>query len=592
MSSINERLTQLRECMKKGGISAVIIPSSDPHQSEYPADRWKSREWISGFTGSAGVAVVTMEHAGLWTDARYFQIAEDELSGSEFELHKLRNQFDSEEIQWIKDNLPSGSKVGIDGYCFSIGQLNAHTKTLSDKGITIVDNIDYFSTIWLDRPSLPSEPVYAHDIKFAGKDRATKIAEVRATMDEVGANYHLITTLDDIGWLLNLRGSDVTYNPVFIAYVLIEKDKVKVFTSPDKFTSELNITLASENIDVVPYSTINEYLSNIAEDAVLLMDKSTCNCVLFKALKCSIVDSAMPSRRLKALKNEVEIEHTRQAMVQDGIALAKSFYWLEHTLEERTVSEVEFAGKLAEMRSQQDNYVGESFGAIVGYKSNGAIMHYRPEAGKCADIKMEGMLLVDSGGQYLNGTTDITRTFHLSEPTDEQIRHNTLVLKGMIELTKAKFPVGTSGRQLDTLARMHLWRHGLDFGHGTGHGVGFFMNVHEPPQGFSPTASLRGNTIHEPGMITSNEPGYYLEGAYGIRIENLVLTVEADEEGFLEHETLTLYPFEQNLIDETIMTSREKAWFNRYHHKCYEKIAPALTKEEQEWFKQKCKPLN
>ena len=592
MTSINERLAELRACMQKDGISAIIVPSSDPHQSEYPADRWKTREWISGFTGSAGVAVITMDHAGLWTDVRYFQIAEDELSGSEFVLHKLRNQFASEEIQWLKENLPSGSVVGIDGYCFSIGQLNSYSKTLGEAGIRIDDTKDYFSTIWVDRPSLPAEPVYVHDIAYAGKERVEKISEVRTTMEKEGADYHLITTLDDIGWLLNLRGSDVTYNPVFIAYVLIEKDGVKVFTNPDKYSADLRATLKQDNIELIDYETINSYLSNISKDSVLFMDKSTCNCVLFKALQCSIVDGKMPSRRLKALKNEVEVGHTRQAMVQDGIALAKSFYWLEHTLEERTVSEVEFAAKLAEMRSQQANYVGESFGAIVGYKANGAIMHYRPEEGKCADIKNEGMLLVDSGGQYLNGTTDITRTFHLSEPTDEQVKHNTLVLKGMIELTKAKFPKGTSGRQLDTFARMHLWRHGLDFGHGTGHGVGFFMNVHEPPQGFSPTASLRGNTIHEPGMISSNEPGYYLDGAYGIRIENLVLTVEADEEGFLEHETLTLYPFEQNLIDETIMTSREKAWFNRYHHKCYEKIAPSLTKEEQEWFKQKCKPLN
>lgn len=578
--------------MKRDGIDAFIVPSSDPHQSEYPADRWKTREWISGFTGSAGVAVITADHAGLWTDARYFQIADDELSSSEFELHKLKNQFAAEEVEWLKNNLPQGAIVAIDGYCFSIGQYNQYSQTLEKNNISLDDNKDYFEELWDARPFLPNDPVFVHDIKYAGKQRSEKIADVRKVMLAHGAKYHLITTLDDIAWLLNLRGTDVTYNPVFVAYAIITESSSILYANLDKFSAEILEELKKDGVAVQPYDKVINDLNALDKEDTVFMDKASCNCVLFKAITSSIVHGEMPSRHFKAVKNEVEIKHTRDAMLQDGIALAKSFYWLEKTLDERSVNEVEFANKLTEMRSQQANYMGDSFGAIVGYKSNGAIMHYKPEEGKSADIHKEGMLLVDSGGQYLNGTTDITRTFHFSNPTQKQILHNTLVLKGMITLTKAKFPKGTSGRQLDTFARMHLWNNGLDFGHGTGHGVGFFMNVHEPPQGFSPTTSQRGATPHVPGMITSNEPGYYLDGQYGIRIENLVLTVEASEPGFLEHETLTIYPFEQNLIDETLITTREKAWFNRYQHKCWELISPHLNQLEKEWFKQKCKPLN
>lgn len=592
MSTINQRLAHLREKLEADNISAIVIPSSDAHQSEYAPPHWLGREWISGFNGSAGTVAITMDHAGLWTDSRYFLQAEEQLADSEFELHKMINQFSAGEVTWLAEHLPAGATVAIDGFAFSQGQLRKMQAAFAAQDITVAYTKDYLDPIWPDRPALPMQPIFEHDATFTGATRSKRIAEVRAKIKAAQATHHIITTLDDIGWLLNLRGSDVTYNPVFLAYMLISPERLTLFCDASKIDDSLQATLAADGIDLAPYDAVLDAARSLDSDATILVDPSTCNCILYEAIAAEIVEGEMPSRHLKAVKNETEIAHTQETMIHDGVALAKTFYWMRQSLKEGSITELELSDKLAEMRSQQPHYRGESFGAIVGYRGNGAIIHYRPVAGQCADIHPEGMLLVDSGGQYLNGTTDITRTFALSEPTDQQRRHYTLVLKGMIALTLAKFPEGTNGQQLDTLARMYLWSEGLNYGHGTGHGVGYFMNVHEPPQGFSPTSSSRGSTVHVPGMITSNEPGYYLEGQYGIRIENLVVTRKAAEKGFLEHETLTLYPLELALIEETLISSREKAWINKYQHRCLEAIAPHLSDAEREWFELECKTLN
>lgn len=572
-------------------IDATIVPSADAHQSEYVSDYWMARAWISGFTGSAGAAVITHDHAGVFTDGRYFLQAETELADSDFVLQKYKSRVAHEEATFLAETLPSGSVVAVDGRAFSTSTLRAFERILGSKDISLSIDADLFSIIWKDRPALQHQAIYAHDVKYAGIDRKEKIAQVRQSMEAAGASHHLITTLDDIGWLLNLRGSDVSFNPVFMSYVLLTPTEVRLYCDTTQVQNQLYPQLVSDGITLAAYDQIESDLLALPTTARIMVDVGTVNGRLHRLIPCETVELDMPSRLLKAIKNPIEQKHIRQCMIQDGIALAKTFYWLEQALEIRTVSEVELSDKLAEMRSQQPHYVSESFNAIVGYKGNGAIIHYKPEVGTCAQIEADGMLLLDSGGQYVNGTTDITRTFCLSEPTDQQRLHYTLVLKGMIGLTKAIFPIGTTGQQLDVLARMHLWQEGLNFAHGTGHGVGFFMNVHEPPQGFAP-AGPRGQTRHQAGMYSSNEPGFYLEGEYGIRIENLMITQASAHEGFLEHETVTLYPMALDLIDETIMTTREKAWLNKYQHRCYSLIGQHLSKAEQEWFRQKCKPLN
>lgn len=591
MQTINQRLAALRQHMQDQRIDAILVPSADAHQSEYVSDRDLVRAWISGFTGSAGTAIITMDHAGVFTDGRYYIQAEEELASSEFVLHKYSGRASDQELRWLADHLSEGSTIAVNGEVFPMGTLRRFEKILQGKSMSLRQDVDLFTAIWSTRPETAFHTIYEHAIKYAGIDRSEKIEEVREKMKTMGASHHLITTLDDIGWLLNLRGSDVTYNPVFFSYVLITPTSVQLYCDTRQISEELRHKLAKSHIELLPYDKVTTGLSDLPDDATLLLDPSTVNGRLAAQISCTIIEDEMPTRHLKAIKNPTEVDHIRQCMIYDGVALAKAFYWLEQALEIQTVSEVELAEKLKEMRALHENYVSESFNAIVGYRGNGATIHYKPEKDKCADISKKGMLLVDSGGQYLHGTTDITRTFTLSPATPQQRLHYTLVLKGMITLTKATFPKGTCGQQLDTLARMHLWDEGLNFAHGTGHGVGFFMNVHEPPQGFA-TAGARAKTVHQPGMLSSNEPGCYLEGEYGIRIENLFVTKESSHEGFLEHETLTLYPLELELIDETVMTTREKAWLNKYQHKCYTLISPHLSTAEKEWFRQKCKPLN
>ncbi len=591
--TINDRLSALRSVMQHHGIDALIVPGSDPHQSEYVAAHWQERNWISGFTGSAGTVVVTNDHAGLWTDSRYFLQAEMELSGSEFELHKMYNQFATPYVDFLAETLHQGQVVAVNGLMFSKSAVDGIVNVLNSVNISLEHRHDLISEIWLDRPSLSEDIIQIHDVFFAGKSVAEKLTEIRHKMSSSRTSHHFISALDDLAWTFNIRGNDVDYNPVAIAYAIVSNDAVHLFINHQKLNDGLKTYFSDNNVSVHNYSDIIPFLNNLSEKETILIDPSICSQAMYEAINAQIVHEASIPKLLKAVKNSTEIGHVRNAMIKDGAAIAKTFYWLENSLaEQKTIDECAVASMLAENRSHQEHYHGESFGAIIGYNSNGAIIHYHPEPDTCKKIVADGILLVDSGGQYSDGTTDITRTLALSPPTDEQKRHYTLILKGMIALSKAIFPAGTTGVQLDTLARQFLWSEGLNYGHGTGHGVGFFLNVHEPPQGFAPAHSERGKTVHVEGMLSSNEPGFYLEGHYGMRIENLIVVKKHNNSDFLSFETVTLYPFDKSLFDYTRLTESEKVWINEYHQKVWDNVSPLLSGEIKTWFKQKCDPVD
>lgn len=594
--TVNQKLIALRRAMKSQSIDAYLIPSSDPHQSEYVADHWKSRAWISGFTGSAGTVIVTQEIAHVWVDSRYFIQGETQLRGTDFVLQKQKIAHAPEHILWLKNNLKKGVKLGFDGRLFSVGQVRQLATNLEGKSIDLDGNHDLISEIWKDREPLPQDLIFDHDVKYAGQSRLEKLKHVRTKMEEKGADHYFISTLDDIAWIFNLRGKDVECNPVFYSYAVISKEVAYLFIENTKISDELKSKLNGDGILIKQYEEIEAFLKNIPQGEIIQIDVSTINNLLYNAIPS---DQSLKGQNIvrcqKAIKNPIEVGHIREAMIKDGVALTKLFRWLDSTLNERSVPETEVAEKLIEFRRTQGDYHGESFDAICGYKGNGAIVHYHAEPESCANIEKEGILLLDSGGQYTNGTTDITRTISLGNPTDEQKRNFTLVLKGHIGLTTAKFPERTTGVQLDTLARIHLWKDNLNYGHGTGHGVGFFLNVHEPPQGFATNPSTsRGTTYISPGMFTSNEPGFYKKDEYGIRIENLILCVmdkEIDETKWYKFETLTLFPIDLNLVDRDLLSEDERNWLNTYHQEVFEKLSPHLSKEEFDWMKQMCQTI-
>ncbi|MEM6321486.1 MAG: aminopeptidase P family protein [Bacteroidota bacterium] len=594
MSTINNRIQRLRKAMQQHQLDAYIVPSSDAHQSEYVNAHWKSRAWISGFTGSAGLVIITQNHAGLWTDSRYFLQAETELADSEMVLHRQGVPHAPEHNTWLRDNLPAGATIGIDGQVFSLGQLQRMKQVIGSKNVTIDTSHDLFKTIWEDRPSLPLAPILEHDVQYAGQSRIDKIATIRKKMQSKGVAYHLVTTLDDIAWIFNIRGTDVDFNPLALAYAVIGLKDTWLFIAPQKVPTELGDTLKKENITLLAYSSIQKFLLSLPKRDKILINPATINIALFDLLTSQqIVKGYTISTPLKAVKNSVEISHLRKTMAKDGVALLQLYRWLMSELNHRSVTEYEVGQQLVVFRSKQGEYRGESFPAIVGYQGNGAIVHYRPSSNNSSDIKKEGILLLDSGGQYEDGTTDITRTFALGTPTDEQRTNYTLVLKGHIALSQLVFPKGTKGVQIDALARQHLWQHHLNYGHGTGHGVGFFLNVHEGPQSISPNA-LRSTATFEPGMLTSNEPGFYKTGEYGIRIENLVLCVEAGKSDFgtfYQFDSVSLFPYDPQLIDVSLLTAKEIDWINTYHQKVKDSLSPLLKEEERVWLEEQCKPI-
>lgn len=598
-ATFQDRLDKLRKAMQSASIQAIILPSADPHQSEYVAERWSGRGYFSGFTGSAGTAVITLDGGGVWTDSRYFVQAPKQLARTSGLTMMKAAQGGAEYINWLAKSLPNGSTVGIDGKLFTVREVRNITSAFAKTSLQLRTDVDLMDEAWPNRPGMPSSKLFSHKLKFAGRSETEKLADLRQQMQAEGLTHNLITALDDIAWLLNIRASDIHCNPLAIAYAIVGLDDVQLFTDPDRIDKTTKARFSESGIVVHPYGEHENGLRDLPKDARVGIDENQVNHHLAHLLSEEQYRAFnSPLRLAKAIKNPTEIKHIRRAHEKDGVALVRAFRWLEHALRERTVRECEFVEVLAKERGKEDLFFGPSFDSIVAYGANAALPHYHSIEGEDAEIKDEGILLVDSGGQYQDGTTDITRTFGLGKVTDEQRTRYTLVLKGHIALAQAVFPKGTRGMQLDILARQHLWEQGLNFGHGTGHGVGFFLNVHEPPQGFAPTMSERGKTGFVEGMFTSNEPGYYLEGEYGIRIENLMLTVPAfpkdksdEEEEFLRFETITYYPIDYLLLEPDLLTQRERDWLNAYHAEVYDRLSPKLEKDERKWLKARCAAL-
>jgi Xaa-Pro aminopeptidase len=586
--STDEKIIALRKVMVKEKIDATIISNSDPHQSEYLAPCWMDRAWISGFTGSAGIVIITQKKATLWTDSRYFIQAEEELSGSSMVLHKYINQFGVEHLDWLYQELHENDQVAIDGWDVSKGTLDQMEKIFSKKKIKLNTNLDLVAEIWDNRPALPHNKIEEHEARYVSLSREEKIANMQNYLVQNEIDYLLIPALDEIAWLLNIRGCDVEYNPVAVGYVILGQKELYYFVDDNKINAELKTSFENANITIRPYEAIKAFLNKMEENETIQVELSTINSMLYKAINGTINHKESPVKIAKGRKQKLEITHIKNTMINDAVALCHAFKWLEDSLQNGSVEEYKFGEKIAESRSKQEGYVGESFTAIVGYEGNGAIVHYHPSAANTGVIQNKGMLLVDCGGQYKGGTTDITRTITLSIATDIQKRHYTLVLKGHIALATAVFPRGTCGIQLDALARQFLWRDGLNYLHGTGHGIGYYLNVHEGPHGIASVVNDKSKTPLEVGMVVSNEPGYYLENQYGIRIENVVIVVEHEANNFLKFDTVSLFPFDINLIDINLLSEYEKTWVNVYHNGVYDKVSGRLGDEHREWLREKC----
>ena len=590
--TIPQRLEALRAYMKANQVAACIIPSTDPHLSEYVAPRWHSREWISGFTGSAGTVVVTLTKAGLWTDSRYFLQAADQLQGSGIDLYKLMLPETPSISQFIANELKAGEAVGIDASIFSAHGALTLAEELKGANITVKSINDPMDAIWSDRPAIPQDPIMIHSIKFAGKETPVKIEEIRAALAANGAEAIFISALDEIAWTLNLRGSDVHCNPVFVAYLFIGASEVILFTDAAKVTDEVNCYLQSIHVKVAPYQEAVSQLSKMSH-CHLLLDLSMTNAAIYEAAQkgCQIVEANSPIALMKSVKNEVEQEGFRQAMIRDGVAMVKFLKWLKPAVKAGGQTEMTIDKKLCTLRAEQDDYRGISFDTIAGYAAHGAIVHY--EATPETDVPLEprGLLLLDSGGQYLDGTTDLTRTIALGPTTEEERTDYTLVLKGFLQLMNAEFPAGTCGTQLDVLARQAMWKAGINYLHGTGHGVGSYLCVHEGPH------QIRMNhmpTLLQAGMTVTDEPGIYKAGKHGIRTENTLLIVPAQQTEFgtfFRFEALTLCPIDKTPIVKEMLSAEEVEWLNSYHQTVYEKLSPRLDKETKEWLMEACSPL-
>lgn len=581
----NDKLKKIREILAAQEVSAYIVPSSDPHLSEYIPHCWKLRAWLSGFTGSAGTLVVSKNKSALWTDSRYFLQASQELEGSEIELCKMGLPDTPTMAEWLANNLEEGETVGFDGQLLSHSAAKIFANELENEGLKVKSNIDIINNIWEDRPSAPMGKAFEYELRYAGQTVAEKIENIRIALKKEGCNASLIAALDEVAWTFNIRGNDVDYNPVVLSYGYISTDEAVLFIDANKIDDELTTRLEEQGVEVMAYDDIFQFIQDIPEGTTIALDENRVNHNLASLIPSSAKTKLVLSipTKLKAVKNSVEIANIRNSLVNDGVAMCEFIYWLEKNVGKETITELTIADKLVEFRKKQDGFVSESFGTIAGYKEHGAIVHYSATPESAAEIKPEGFLLVDSGAQYLQGTTDITRTIHLSTPTNEEKTDFTLVLKGMIQLSMIQFPTGTRGSQLDTLARMAMWNKGINYGHGTGHGIGAFLNVHEGPQSIRPNENP---VTIEPGMIQSNEPGIYRAGKYGIRIENLIVCQKTQENefgSFLGFETLTLCPIDTKAICVEMLSPDEKEWLNSYHKTVYEKLSPKLPPEIGQW---------
>ncbi|MFF7709450.1 M24 family metallopeptidase [Pseudomonas sp. NPDC007930] len=584
---IPQRLARVREALATAGVDALLVPSADPHLSEYLPAHWQGRQWLSGFTGSMATLVVTAEFAGLWADSRYWEQAETELAGTGVQLMKLQPGQPGP-FEWLGGQVREQGTVAVDGAVLGLAPARALREQLAGRGIALRTSEDVLARVWDGRADLPSAPVYAHAAPYASESASAKLERVRAAMGEKGASAHFIATLDDIGWLFNLRGSDVPYNPVFLAFALIEAQRARLFVAPGKVPQALASTLADEGVEVVPYAAIGAALAALPDASSVLIDPAKVTLGLLEHVAPGVkqIEAVNPSTLFKARKSAADAVNIRRAMEEDGAALCEFFAWFEQAQGREALTEISVDEHLTAARARREGYVSLSFGTIAAFNANGAMPHYRALEGACARIEGDGLLLIDSGGQYLGGTTDITRMVPIGTPSLEQREDCTRVLKGMIALSRAQFPNGIASPMLDAIARAPIWADAVNYGHGTGHGVGYFMNVHEGPQVITYQANPAPHTAMREGMITSIEPGTYRPGQWGVRIENLVLAQAAGSSpfgDFLKFETLTLCPIDTRCLLPEALTAEERGWLNDYHRTVHARLAPLLAGAALQW---------
>ncbi|MCD0418068.1 aminopeptidase P family protein [Rubrivivax sp. JA1024] len=593
-SPVRLRIERTRDALAAVGAHALLVPSADPHLSEYLPERWQGRQWLSGFTGSMGTLVVTVDRAALFADSRYWEQAEAELQGSGIALERIPTGNASAHVDWLAAQVPAGASVVVDGQVLGLAAAKALRAALEPKGVTLRTDLDLLEQIWPDRPALPAAPVGEHPQPYAAVPRSAKLATLREAMAAAGATQHFVSTVDDIAWITNLRGQDVPYNPVFLAHLLVSAERATLYIGDAKIAPDLAERLAADGFTLAPYAGAGDALAALAETETLLLDPKRVTLGLRERARCTVVEKVNPSTLAKSRKTAEEAQFTREAMAEDGAAMCEFYAWFEGALGDERITELTIDEKLAAARSRRPGSMGPSFGTIAGFGPNGAMPHYRAteEAHAVVEVKPgEGtLLLIDSGGQYFGGTTDITRVWPIGTLTPAMKRDYTLVLKGTIALSRVRFPRGTPGPMLDALARAPLWAEGIEYGHGTGHGVGYCLAVHEGPQTIS-KAVVEPQMAIEPGMITSIEPGIYRPGQWGVRIENLVLAVPAAtaEDGrfgeFLEFETLTLCPIDTRCIERSLLRADEIDWLNRYHATVRERLAPKLSGAALAWLK-------
>ncbi|MBF6033141.1 aminopeptidase P family protein [Pseudomonas sp. P155] len=585
--SVPQRLAQTRELMRREGIHALLVPSADPHLSEYLPGYWQGRQWLSGFHGSVGTLIVTADFAGVWADSRYWEQATKELKGSGIELVKLQPGQPSP-LDWLAEQTPEGGVVAVDGAVMAAASARTLSSKLEARGARLRTDIDLLQEVWSDRPGLPNAPIYQHLPPQATVSRGEKLAKLRETLRERGADWHFIATLDDIAWLFNLRGGDVSFNPVFVSFALIDQQQATLFVALSKVDGELRAVLEQDGVTLRDYSEVADALRAVPSGASLLVDPARVTSGLLDNLDSTVklVEGLNPTTLAKSQKSEADAQHIRQAMEQDGAALCEFFAWLESAWGRERITELTIDEKLTAARERRPDYVSLSFNTIAAFNANGAMPHYHATEEEHAVIEGDGLLLIDSGGQYLGGTTDITRMVPVGTPSEEQKRDCTRVLKGVIALSRAQFPKGILSPLLDAIARAPIWADSVDYGHGTGHGVGYFLNVHEGPQVIAYQAAPAPQTAMQPGMITSIEPGTYRPGRWGVRIENLAMNREAGSSEFgefLKFETLTLCPIDTRCLLPALLTEEEKQWFNAYHAQVRERLSPLLEGAALEW---------
>lgn len=592
------KLDLLRQAMQVAGVQACLIPSADPHLSEYLPESWQVRRWLTGFTGSVGTVVVTAEFAGVWVDSRYWVQAELDLAGSGFELMKIGAVGDLAHTHWLAADLKPGDTLAVDGRALSWSGSQALESLLTSRQVHIETGLDLISGIWHDRPPLSTAPVYDFDLTYAGLSRSQKLAAVRREMQQYHAAWHVISTLDDVAWLLNLRGQDVDFNPVFMAHVLISDQTAQIFIDINKVGPSLHAELKKDGFEVLPYEAAQNALAHLSVNDAILFDPMRMTVALINACPAQRVMAVNPTTLMKSRKTKHELNHVRHAMRHDGLALCEFFAWLEKAIENRAIeplTELMLDTKLFQYRSKQPGYVSRSFATIAAFNANGAMPHYRATQSSYANIEGDGLLLLDSGAQYLGGTTDITRMIPVGQLSDLQRADCTAVLRGMIALSQLTFPEGVASPLIDAIARAPLWASLTEYGHGTGHGVGYFLNVHEGPQVISYRAGVTPQTAMHVGMITSNEPGLYRPNQWGVRIENLICCQEAGESEFgrfLSFETLTVCPIDSRCLDLHALRPDELAWLNQYHHWVRSKLAPDLSGAPLDWLLGKTEPVS